>query len=110
MSPKWRKYHPGFPDKPFDSLQQAREWVVGFQRWYNEVHRHSALKFVTPAQRHRGEDTAILQQRKALYEATKAQRPARWVGSIRNWIPEKIVYLNPGKPMKEEAGLKQKAA
>jgi hypothetical protein len=65
---------------------------------------------VTPAQRHRGEDTAILQQRQALYETAKVQRPERWSGSTRNWIPEKIVYLNPGKPMKEEAGLKQKAA
>ena len=23
------KYHPGFPDKPFGSLQEAREWVAG---------------------------------------------------------------------------------
>jgi len=77
---KTLKYHPGFPDKPFDSLQEAREWIAGFQRWYNEVHRHSGLKFVTPAQRHRGEDGAILQQRHALYEAAKARRPERWSG------------------------------
>jgi putative transposase len=107
---KTLKYHPGFPDKPFDSLQEAREWVAGFQRWYNEVHRHSGLKFVTPAQRHRGEDDAILQQRHALYEAAKARRPERWSGPSRNWEPEKIVYLNPGKPMKKEGDLKQKAA
>ena len=104
------KYRASFPDKPFESLQEAREWVAGFQHWYNEVHRHSALKFVTPAQRHRGEDTALLQQRHALYEAAKARRPERWSGPTRNWAPEKIVYLNPGKPMKEEADLKQKAA
>jgi len=55
---KTLKYHPGFPDKPFGSLQEAREWVAGFQHWYNEVHRHSALKFVTPDQRHCGEDSA----------------------------------------------------
>ena len=104
------KYHPGFPDKPFDSLQEAREWVAGFQRWYNEVHRHSALKFVTPAQRHRGEDHAILEQRHVLYQAAKANRPERWSGPSRNWVPEKIVYLNPGKPTKQEVNLKQKAA
>lgn len=107
---KTLKYHPGFPDKPFERLQEAREWVAGFQHWYNEAHRHSALKFVTPAQRHRGEDTVILQQRHALYEAAKARRPERWSGPTRNWAPEKIVYLNPGKPTKEEADLKQKAA
>ena len=107
---KTLKYHPGFPDKPFDSLQEAREWVAGFQRWYNEVHRHSALKFVTPAQRHRGEDHAILEQRHVLYQAAKANRPERWSGPSRNWVPEKIVYLNPGKPTKQEVNLKQKAA
>jgi len=107
---KTLKYHPGFPDKPFDSLQEARQWVVGFQHWYNEVHRHSGLKFVTPDQRHRGEDTAILEQRHALYEAAKDKHPERWSGSTRNWESEKIVYLNPGKPAKMEGNLKQTAA
>jgi transposase InsO family protein len=107
---KTLKYHPGFPDKPFESLQKAREWVVGFQHWYNEVHRHSALKFVAPAQRHRGEDGAILKQRHALYTAAKAKNPERWSGQSRNWAPEKIVYLNPGKPTNKEGGLKEKAA
>ncbi len=27
---KTLKYHPGFPDKPFESLEEARKWVVGF--------------------------------------------------------------------------------
>ncbi len=107
---KTLKYHPGFPDKPFDSLQEAREWVARFQRWYNEEHRHSGLKFVTPAQRHCGEDRIILARRRALYEAAKAEHPERWSGPSRNWKPEKTVYLNPGKPMKQEGDLKQKAA
>ena len=107
---KTLKYHPGFPDKPFDSLQEARGWVAGFQRWYNEVHRHSGLKFVTPGQRHRSEDDVILEQRHALYQTAKARHPERWSGPSRNWEPETIVYLNPGKPMKKEGDLKQKAA
>lgn len=107
---KTLKYHPGFPEKPFDSLQEARQWMAGFQHWYNEVHRHSGLRFVTPAQRHRGEDRAILEKRHALYEAARASRPERWSGPSRNWEPEKIVFLNPGKPMKKEGDLKQKAA
>lgn len=94
---KTLKYHPGFPDKPFDSLHEAREWVAGFQHWYNEVHRHSGLKFVTPGQRHRGEDVAILEQRTALYEKAKSTRPERWSGNTRDWQPVKLVYLNPNK-------------
>ena len=107
---KTLKYHPGFPDKPFDSVQEAREWVAGFQHWYDEVHRHSGLKFVTPAQRHRGEDGVILEQRHALYQAAKARRPERWSGPSRNWEPEKIVYLNPGKPAQIQGHPKQQAA
>ncbi len=107
---KTLKYHPGFPDKPFDSLQEAREWVAGFQHWYNEVHRHSALKFVTPGQRHRGEDIAILEQRNTLYSAAKVQRPERWSGPSRNWEHENIVFLNPNKSTEKEGKLKDKAA
>jgi transposase InsO family protein len=107
---KTLKYHPGFPDKPFETLQQAREWVAGFQHWYNEVHRHSALKFVTPGQRHRGEDIAILEQRNTLYEAAKALRPERWSGPSRNWEHEGIVYLNPNKSTQKETKPKDQAA
>lgn len=107
---KTLKYHPGFPDKPFGSLQEAREWVAGFQHWYNEIHRHSALKFVTPDQRHCGEDSVILAQRKDLYEAAKARRPDRWSRSTRNWQPEEIVYLNPNKSTQEELKDTAKAA
>ena len=104
---KTLKYHPGYPDKPFGSTEEARIWVVGFQRWYNEEHRHSGLKFVTPGQRHRGQDIAILEQRRQLYEAAKNQCPGRWSGKTRNWEPVKTVYLNPGKPVKKEVELKQ---
>ena len=107
---KTLKYHPGFPDKPFDCLNSARVWVAGFQHWYNEVHRHSALKFVTPGQRHRGEDRAILERRQRLYEAARAKQPERWSRKIRDWTPIGTVYLNPGKPLKKEKELKQKAA
>ena len=104
---KTLKYHPGYPDKPFAGLDEARTWVAGFQHWYNEVHRHSALKFVTPGQRHRGEDIAILEQRHLLYEEAKQLLPERWAGKTRNWEPVSVVYLNPGKPKKEEVDLKQ---
>ncbi len=105
---KTLKYHPGYPDKPFDSVKDARKWVLEFVHWYNEIHRHSALRFVTPGQRHRGEDIDILARRHVLYEVTKARHPERWSGSTRNWKPEDIVNLNPGKPLKMEVDFKQK--
>jgi putative transposase len=91
------KYRPGFPDQPFESLEQARAWVAGFADWYNEEHRHSGIRFVTPGERHRGEDIAILAQRKALYEAARSEHPERWSGGIRNWDRPETVSLNPDK-------------
>jgi len=107
---KTMKYRPNFPNKPFESLEEARQWVAEFVHWYNEVHRHSALKFVTPGQRHRGEDIQILEKRHALYEVAKAQRPERWSGASRNWEHEGIVHLNPAKKTEKEVKNKDKAA
>ena len=69
--------------------------------WYNDEHRHSALKFVTPSQQHKGEDVEILKGRKALYERTKAAHPERWSGETRNWSRDATMTLNPVK--KEES-------
>ncbi len=107
---KTLKYRPGFPDKPFDNLEEARTWVAGFQHWYNEEHRHSSLKFVTPGQRHRGEDAEILAKRCALYKDARSRMPERWAGNTKNWSPVGTVYLNPGKLVKKEVQIKQKAA
>ena len=53
------KYRPQLPVKPFENLLQARRWATALVRWYNEEHRHSAIGFVTPSQRHAGQDMAI---------------------------------------------------
>lgn len=94
---KTLKYRPDYPARPFTDLNQARRWVAGFVDWYNQEHRHSAIQFVTPDQRHSGQDRAILKQRKTVYEAAKKQRPERWRGQTRNWDPVHVVYLNPDK-------------
>jgi putative transposase len=92
------KGHPDFPEQPFDTPAAARTWVAKFVAWYNGDHHHSALRFVTPAQRHRGEDTVLLAQRHALYQAARTKHPQRWSGQTRNWQPASTVFLNPGKP------------
>lgn len=104
------KYTPAYPSKPFASLDAAREWVHSFVRWYNHGHRHSAIQFVTPAERHSGRDRAILAQRKALYEAAKQRRPERWSGTTRNWSPVGDVWLNPDQPAESDQEMRDKAA
>ena len=89
------KYRPEYPRTAFESLEDARTWVDAFVHWYNTEHRHSAIKFVTPAARHFGEETQVLTKRKATYEEAKRKNPSRWTGSIRNWEPVREVSLNP---------------
>ena len=59
---------------------------------------HSALQFVTPGQRHRGEAEAIVAQRQAVYEAAKQRHPERRSGNTRDWTLPRVVWLNPAKP------------
>jgi putative transposase len=89
------KYRPTYPTRPFENLLAARQWVGTFVQWYNHEHRHSAIGFVTPDQRHTGKDNALLNQRVQVYEAAKARHPGRWSGATRNWQPIRIVHLNP---------------
>ena len=89
------KYRPEFPAKGFADLDAARTWAAGFVHWYNLEHRHSGIRYVTPQQRHCGEDHAILAARHALYTQAKAINPARWSGHTRNWKPVLVVTLNP---------------
>ena len=92
------KYRPGYPRQPFESLEAARKWVAGFVSWYNNDHRHSALKFVTPNQRHQGMDAEILGNRVRVYEEAKQRNRRRWSGQTRNWEPQGEVHLNPAHP------------
>ncbi|WP_374728931.1 transposase, partial [Thiolapillus sp.] len=97
------KYTPSFPNQPFGGLDAAREWVHSFVEWYNYQHRHSAIRYVTPNQRHSGEEMTILEQRKEVYGSAKEKNPARWSGQIRNWNRVENVWLNPPKDVRAEA-------
>ncbi len=92
------KYVPSWPSSGFLDLADARRWVEGFSRWYNEEHRHSGISYVTPEQRHQGEDINLLAKRKALYESARKTRPERWSSSCRQWQRVEVVMLNPDKP------------
>jgi putative transposase len=92
---KTLKYRPAYPLNPFPDIAAARSWATSLVQWYNHEHRHSAIRFVTPAQRHASLDQAILAQRSALYETARANNPLRWKRSTRNWQRVDIVHLNP---------------
>ncbi len=90
------KHHGPLPLRAFDSPQAARAWAQANVRWYNNEHRHGALHHVTPAQRHRGEDTEILRWRCGVIEGARALHPERWFGDrIHAPEPAREVWINP---------------
>jgi putative transposase len=89
------KYRPDFPAAGFADLAEARQWAAAFVHWYNHEHRHSGIRYVTPAQRHAGGDGPILAARHVLYQQAREANPRRWSGPTRDWTPIGSVTLNP---------------
>ena len=63
--------------------------------WYNGGHLHSRVRFVTPNLRHVEQDDDALANRAGLCVNARAQKPERWSGKTRNWLPAGPVWLNP---------------
>ena len=104
------KYRPQLPVKPFEDLLTARRWVTELVHWYNDEHRHSAIGFVTPAQRHAGQDREILAQRDQVYALARQRSPLRWSKQTRQWEYVDTVHLNPEKPESKAVETFKKAA
>lgn len=92
------KYRPQWPSNGFKDLNDVRQWVERFVHWYNYEHKHSKIRFVTPQQRHEGQDQRILDQRKRVLETARQKAPTRW-GSreVRNCTAIGAVFLNPDR-------------
>jgi transposase InsO family protein len=89
------KHTPAYPRLPFESLAGAQRWMTRFVAWYNGEHRHSAIRYVTPDERHYGREKEILARRQRVYERARQTNPKRWTGVTRNWTPVLSVTLNP---------------
>jgi putative transposase len=101
------KYRPEFPLKGFGDVDAARQWALRFVNWYNDEHRHSGIRYVTPGQRHAGQDRRVLAARHALYLEARERNPRRWSGLTRNWTPVTAVTLNPERDMLIKAATSQ---
>jgi hypothetical protein len=92
------KYRPQWPSNGFKDLTDVRKWVERFVHWYNHEHKHSKIRFVTPQQRHAGQDQQILDNRKVVLEQARNKTPSRWGGrEIRNCTAVGAVMLNPDR-------------
>jgi len=92
------KYRPDYPRRPFQSVEEACLWVCAFVDWYNDQHRHSGIRFVTPSQRHSGKAIEICRHRAHVYELARQLHPLRWTGTTRCWHQPEVVWINPPPP------------
>ena len=92
------KYRPDYPCRPFTSAEEACAWVAAFVGCYNDRHRHSGIRFVTPSQRHSGEADAICHNRARVYEQARQRHPRRWSRNTRCWRQPEVVWINPPPP------------
>ncbi|MHB1757680.1 MAG: hypothetical protein ACYCT9_09250 [Leptospirillum sp.] len=81
-------------EKTFEKLDEARKWVFLFTGFYNGEHRYSAIKFVTSAQKHRGDDRETLNRRDRIAQKAQKKNPERWSGETPAWMPNGKVTLN----------------
>jgi putative transposase len=74
---KTLKYRPDFPDR-FGCIEDARAHCQAFFTWYNKVHRHSGIGFMTPQSVHYGRASELTQQRSITLEAAFQAHPNRF--------------------------------
>jgi putative transposase len=98
---KTLKYRPDFPER-FGSIEDARVHCQQFFPWYNTVHRHSGIGFMTPETVHYGRAIALTQQRALTLNTAFIANPQRFKG-IAPKPPElpTAAWINP--PKKETA-------
>ena len=91
------KYHAGYPRR-FAAIDEARSWTADFINWYNTIHRHSGIGYVTPVQRRTGASSNHSPK-----ETGHFRRHGRSTlnvfrkGGPRMWRERMVVYLNPSR-------------
>jgi putative transposase len=70
-------------------------WVDKFVVWYDDEHRHSGIRYVTPSERYKVLDAKILKHRKLVYLEAKNKQTQRWSKDIREGALIDKVGQNP---------------
>jgi transposase InsO family protein len=91
------KYRPGYASQRFATPADAVAWVERFVQWYNNEHMHSGIGFVTPHDRHTGNDIELLAKRRAVYAQAHQRHPERWTRNVRRWQRPRVVKLQPDR-------------
>ena len=88
------KYRPNYPQR-FGSLEDARAWCRQFFVWYNQDHRHSGIRYLTPWEVHSGQGEQVLSRRHEVMRQAYEAHPERFVEGAPALVelPE-AVWLN----------------
>ena len=92
---KTMKYRPDFPAR-FGCIEDARAHCQSFFPWYNSVHRHSGIGYMTPHSVHYGHADAMLVNRQATLDAAFLAHPNRFKN--RKPLPHALptaAWINP---------------
>lgn len=105
---KTLKYRPDFPDR-FGSIEDARAHCQAFFAWYNTMHRHSGIGFMTPATVHFGQAAELTRQRSITLDAAFLVNPNRFkhVAPRPPEVPL-AAWINP--PTKKDAPTQQSSS
>jgi putative transposase len=98
---KTLKYHPEFPER-FGSLQDTRSFLLDFFLWYNTLHHHSALGWLTPYDVHYGLADTRRAEREAALRKAFAATPERFVRGVPTPPPlPQAVWINKPRRLEE---------
>ncbi|MCP3869480.1 MAG: IS3 family transposase [Gammaproteobacteria bacterium] len=75
---KTLKYHYTFP-KSFGCIEDAQVYLRGFFEWYNHVHKHSGIGYLTPQSLHSGQAQTIREERCSVLAQAYKKHPERFV-------------------------------
>jgi len=92
---KTLKYRPEFPAR-FGCIQDARAFCADFFTWYNTMHHHSALGWLTPEDVHYGRGPQRVETRQQVLDIAYNVHPERFVRKAPQapQLPE-AVWINP---------------
>lgn len=94
---KTLKYRPEFPDR-FGSIADARAHCRIFFQWYNTMHRHSGIGYMTPDTVHYGQATQLTARRSLTLQTAFLENPNRFKGVMPQ--PPQVptaAWINPPK-------------
>lgn len=87
------KYFRDFPER-FENIEEARLYFKKYFFDYNDEFRHSGIQFLSPSERHFGQEAKILNERNRIIQKFHAENKHRYSGPAKHFEPILEVRIN----------------